>query len=109
MIVQRISGTAPRTSLVSAEVVASIQSVAPDTMAPREAGYGAGNPGAITQDDRQLIVMAADLKGKRFPLPLRKNDRVIVKETGEAYTIARADPLKRAMAGAIEAVITGVS
>src|SRR5690349_12289742 len=36
--------------------------------------------GAITQGGRRVIVLSDDLAAKRFPLPVRKNDKVILLE-----------------------------
>lgn len=104
---QRISGTAPRTFKFSADVVASIESASPDTEEVARTGYSARSPGAISQNDRNVIVMACDLKAARFPLPLRKGDKLIVKSTADRFTVARVDALKRAFSGAIELVVTG--
>lgn len=104
--VQRISGTAPRTAIFSATIMGSVEVVQPDRAASERSGYGAGNTGALTQDDRQVVLMVSDLIEKRFPLPLRKNDRMLIGD--DIFTIARVDPYKRAMAGALEATITGV-
>ena len=103
IIVKRITGFAPNpTSSVSAWVVAMVTDYQPDTTQPAQEGYAATKIGAITQGDRLVILMATDLEAARFPLPLRKNDRIVIVETGDELNIVDVDAYKRAIAGAIE-------
>ena len=55
-----------------------------------------------------VIVMAGDLASKRFPLPLKKNDKIIL-ESGEELNVIEVDANKRAVAGAIELKASGVA
>lgn len=109
VLFQRVSGFAPNTSTFSAKVVAMVSDVQPDTGEESSTGYGSTRPGSISQDDRSVIVMAADLVEKRFPLPLQKHDRMIVVESGDKYDVTRVNALKRAMSGAIELTVVGVA
>jgi hypothetical protein len=100
---QRVTGLAPNTTLISAEVNALVRSYQPDGVAESQSGYSGSQMGAITLGDRQILVMASDLAAKGFPLPLRKNDNAIVADTGEKLKITRVDMTKRAIAACIEA------
>jgi hypothetical protein len=116
---QRLTGQATGTpgSVVSfsANVLAIVQDYVPDSSVVQRTGYGASQVGAITQGDRQIIVMAEDLRKARFPLPVQKNDKVILLEDGistddcEQLDVTRVDAHKRAVAGAIELTATGVA
>lgn len=91
-----------------ATVRAIVRNVTADRAAASATGYGANRPGGLSQDDRQIIVMADDLAAQNFPLPLQKGDIVLVKDTGDRLTLTRIDSTRRALAGAIEATGTGV-
>jgi hypothetical protein len=99
---RRISGDAPNTAWFAATVVALVLDHSP-------AGDAAGfaRQGAISQTNHRLIVLEEDLRAKRFPLPLRKNDTVVVR--GEECNIDQADPTRRGIAGAWEIIALGVS
>lgn len=105
----RVSGVAPRTASFSADVIASVEAARPDSEQVARTGGSARQPGAITQTDRMVIVMAQDLQDARFPLPIRKGDKLVVQDTGDRYVVTDVDALKRAMAGAIELTVTGTS
>jgi hypothetical protein len=107
--VERISGYAPNTVTFTAGVKAIVEKVTPDSAAPSRDGRGASEPGAITQDDRSAIMLAEDLCSARFPLPLKKGDRVVLPETCEAFDVTGIDPYELAIAGAIKLTLTGVS
>ena len=53
--------------------------------------------------------MATDLANARFPLPVRKNDRIIIVDTGDELNVVDVDGFKRAVAGAIERKAAGVA
>lgn len=106
---QRVSGFAPNTFIFSADLKAIVSMDRDDGQEVGQTGYGSRKPGAITQDSRDVIVMASALSAARFPLPLRKHDRVILALTGEKFSIIHVNPYKRALAGAIELTIVGVS
>jgi hypothetical protein len=106
--IQRISGTAPRTVSFSAEVMANVQAYAPDSTEVSQTGYAATQPGAITQSDRKVIVIAQDLLDQRFPLPIRKNDKIILAD-GAKCNVNGVDAHKRSIAGAIEMTVSSVA
>lgn len=85
-----------------ATVTAMVATYRADTIAARSAGYSASNVGAITEGDRFLIVMSADLEAAGFALPVQKGDQVELSLTGETLTVSRSDAHKRQIAGAIE-------
>lgn len=100
---ERWTGAAPnRQKVASADIRAVVRDYAPDGAAESRTGIGAGRQGAITAGDRLVIALADDLAALRYPLPVAKHDKVIVKLTGEMLDVAQVDPFKRAMAGAIE-------
>ena len=113
---QRLSGVAPNVTITpatGATVTAVVYDYAPDGSASSQAGYGAGEIGAITQGERKILVMASDLAGAGFPLPVQKNDRALVLDSAsgvmvEMLTVTRVDANKRAIAGAIELEAAGV-
>lgn len=105
---QRVSGQAPNASTFSVTVTALVRSYTPDMTAQARQGEPATRIGSISQGQRQVIVMAEDLAAKRFPLPLRKNDKIIVVDTGQELTIDQVDSFHRAIAGAIELRASGV-
>src|ERR1051326_1329354 len=84
---QRVNGNAPNTNTVSANVVAVVRDYAPDFREVARTGYGSSSPGAITQGDREVIVLEQDLADQRFPLPVKKNDKIVVVGTGEQLNI----------------------
>jgi hypothetical protein len=92
-----------------ATVTAMVATYQPDGAAASAAGYGVSQVGSITEGDRFLIVMAADLTAAEFPLPVQKGDQIALSLTGETVTVTRADPHKRAIAGAIEVWVVGVA
>lgn len=104
--VQRITGTAPRTVTFSATVTALVEDDPPDTNDVRITGYGATKPGAISQTSRSVTLMASDLASARFPVPVQKNDKIILSSTGEKLNVTEVDMHKRALAGAV--TLTGV-
>jgi len=109
VVFSRLSGMAPNVVSFSAQVKAIVQNYVPDSIVTRETGYSASQIGAITQGDRQVIVMAKDLRDRRFPLPPQKHDKILILETGELLDVTRVDVGKRALAGAIELFGTGVA
>lgn len=83
--------------------------------------------GAITQGARKVMVMESDLAALHFPLPVKKNDKIILLEEfspgpgatgivlpggaivyeGDALNVTDPDPSKRRVAGAIELLAVG--
>jgi hypothetical protein len=110
IILKRVTGFAPNpTASFSAWVVAMVTDYQPDTTQPAQTGYAATKIGAITEGDRLVILMATDLANARFPLPVRKNDRIIIVDTGDELNVVDVDGFKRAVAGAIELKAAGVA
>jgi hypothetical protein len=109
VVVSRATGYAPNVVIFSAEVKAKELMVAPDTGATARDGSSASAPGAVTQNDRTLIVMERALRDKRFPLPLQKGDLVALPDSAEQFSVSRVDAYTRAIAGAITLTVTGVA
>lgn len=108
--IRRISGVAPNSTFVAAEVTAIVRNYSDDAGAvSRESGYSMGAIGAITQGSRQVIVMEKDLVERRFPLPLQKNDEIRLFSNDEKLTVQTVDAEKRHIAGAIELMAAGVA
>jgi hypothetical protein len=131
--IQRVSGFAPNTVVFAASISAVVRKVAPDGAAPSRDGMSASEAGAITQDDRSVVLLQGDLEAARFPLPLRKGDLVILpahiglidfdadqrqiawrRQVGavwfsETFNVTNVDPYRLAIAGAIELTVTGVT
>jgi hypothetical protein len=106
---RRQTGFAPNITITSATVTAKVSTMGVETTAPAQDGMAAAKPGAMSQTDRLVLVLASDLTAQGFPLPVIKGDKVVLPGSDEAYTVLRADPYKRAVAGAIEVVIAGVA
>lgn len=97
---RRIEGQAPNAAIFDATVSAIVEDYVPQgEVLPVK------REGGVTQGARRITVIDADLTAKRFPLPLRKNDRAIV--DGNSLNIAWVDPEKRAVAGASEMIAVG--
>ena len=101
VIVRRIGGQAPNTATfdanVSAIVMDYIAKTPVDDVRPE---------GGVTLGARNIIVLDRDLRNARFPLPITKNDKIVVR--GEELNIMSVDPSKRAVAGAWDIVAEGV-
>jgi hypothetical protein len=106
--VQRLTGTAPNVTIVSAVVIALVRDAAPDGQAASQAGYSGGQPGGITQTARQVILMSSDLAAANFPLPVQKGDKIILSSTGEKLNVTEVDTGKRGIAGATQLTGAGV-
>lgn len=104
----RTTGQAPAVTTVSATVSVVARNYIADTTASAREGYSVSNVGSISQGDRFFIVQSGDLAAKDFPLPLQKNDTIILIDTGEQMNIISADPFKRNAGGAIEVRASGV-
>lgn len=106
---KRATGFAPgAVTTQTATVMAVVRDYNPDTTSVAQTGYAATKIGAITEGDRVIIVMATDLANAAFPLPLKKNDKIIIVDTGDELNIVDVDAYKRAAAGAIELKAAGV-
>lgn len=106
--IKRIDGVAPNATVISAQVLAIVRDYSNDSVAAEEDGFSVSKPGAITQGDRLVLVMADDLLALGFPLPLKKNDRIDI-PTGDELNVVSVDPYKRQAAGAIELMASGVA
>lgn len=107
--IKRVTGFAPNPVVeLSVTVQAIVRDYQPDTSEPSEMGYAPSKVGGITQGDRLVIVMASDLATARFPLPLMKNDKIIIVSTGDELNVVDVDAFKRVAAGAIELKAAGV-
>jgi hypothetical protein len=105
----RTEGVSPNVITTSAAVTAILRGVLADPTEEAQTGYSGSQVGAITQDDRQCIVVAADLCNAGFPLPVAKGDKIVETTSGEKFTITRVDAYKRALSGTIEIVCVGVA
>lgn len=102
----RYQGVAPHVVTFSATVTARVTSYTPDSSVVGRTDFSANKLGAITQGDRKIIVLEADLAAAFFPLPLQKHDKAVV--NGETLDILQVDPNTRQLGGAIELVAAGV-
>ncbi len=101
--VKRVTGFAPNpTASFTAVVTAIVRDYQPDTTQPAQSGYASTKVGSITEGDRLVILMASDLAAARYPLPMQKNDKIIIVETGDVMNVVDVDAYKRTVAGAIE-------
>src|SRR5579872_1031467 len=106
---KRVEGFAPNAVTITATVSAIVRLYTPDIAEPRQLGYSTSRVGGISEGDRLIIVMAADLAAQKFPLPLRKNDKAILSSNGDELNVVAVDASKRSAAGAIEVKAAGVA
>ena len=106
---ERITGFAPNVATISVTVLAAFRGKAPDTVEPRASGYGASQPGGLSETERELLVMVSDLTAVGFPLPLQRGDKITIASTGERLSVLRFDAGRRAIAGVIEITAAGVA
>lgn len=99
--VRRISGVAPNATVFNANVRAIVMDYKPQTPVMK-----VDPEGAVTLGARTIIVLDADLRDASYPLPISKNDKVVVR--GEELNIMSVDPNTRNVAGAVEIVAEGV-
>jgi hypothetical protein len=115
VIVRRVSGDAPD---ITAVANARVHAIVMDYVAKTPVA-DVKPEGAITLGARNVIVLVADLRALNYPLPVAKNDKVVLNAdesllgTGtqngdEELNIMAVDPYKRGIAGAIEIVAEGV-
>ena len=105
---QRLTGFAPDVVTISAGVIAKVSLVTADSEESSRTGYSSRQVGSISHNDRQVVVMAADLAAEGFPLPVAEGDKIVIASTEDKFSVTRVDNYKRAMAGAIELIATGV-
>lgn len=111
--VTRINGFAPNAVTVKAENIrAIVRADTPNTTETAQGGYATTRMGAMTEGDRVVILMAADLAALNFPLPVKKNDRITLFDDAgnevDVLNVTTVDAYKRAAAGAIELKAAGV-
>jgi hypothetical protein len=106
--IQRTWGEPPSAYTFTVTVDAIVQNVQPDGTAEGQAGLASSQMGAISQNDRLIILTAHSLWQSRFPLPVQKGDWIFLPLTSENFSVTKVDPYKREMAGAIELTATGV-
>ena len=102
VVYARNTGLAPNVVTTSADINAIVRMMQPDSSSPAQDGLSASAPGQVNQDQRLLIVMAADLAAAGITLPTLRGDTITIPATGETLSVTRADPYKRAFAGAVE-------
>ena len=102
IVYNRNVGLAPNIMTTTATLNAFVATMQPDTTSPAQDGLSASAPEQVNQDQRLLIVMAADLAAAGISLPVQRGDTVNVPSTGETLNVLRSDPYTRAFAGAVE-------
>jgi len=71
-------------------------------MRARQSGYGADElVGDVVQGDRRVILLAEDVYAHRFPVPVRRNDRLLI--AGEELNVEAVDDNTRRISGALMA------
>jgi hypothetical protein len=105
VIFRRVTGQAPDAVTTDVSVTAVFRHYQPSV--PIGAAEGAA---AISEGDREFIVLVCDLEDAGFPLPLQKNDKIILGgvSDGETYNIEDVDYGSRIFAGAIQGMARGV-
>lgn len=104
--VQRWSGTAPNATVTQATVTAIVRDYTADAGSVGRSDFGESRLGAITQTERHVILLADDLEDQLYPLPVVKNDKVVVQ--GETLNVTMVDPNTKLFAGAIDLTVAGV-
>lgn len=100
VVFQRLYGFDASTTIISANVTARVRGYTPESTEVSQTGYGASQVGALTQTDRIVIVVADDLAAAGFPLPVLKNDKVILAD-GTKATVTMVDAHQRSTSGGI--------
>lgn len=99
---QRVTGQAPSAVTSNYNVTAIFRAYQPTTAI----GGAVVRSAEITEGLREFIVLADDLTNVGFPLPLLKNDKIIV--GSEKFNITEVDAGTRIAAGAIQGKAVGV-
>lgn len=98
---RRVTGNAPNATVADFQVTAIFRHYTPTSpIGP------AVHTAAISEGDRQFIVLQSDIEDAGFPVPLQKNDKIIVGV--ETFNIVDVDYGTRVFAGAIEGRAVGV-
>lgn len=108
VVYARNTGLAPNVVTTTASLTAIVRTVAPDATSMTQAGASPPRA-ALNQDQRLLIVMAADLAAAGIALPTQRGDTVTIPATGETLNVTRADPYKRALTGTVEIYASAIS
>jgi hypothetical protein len=104
LVFRRVTGQAPNATVADYPVEAIFRSYMPATPIG-----GAVAPDAISEGDRQFMVLDEDLREAGFPVPLVKNDKIILSENGpETFNIVDIDYGTRRSAGVIQGRARGV-
>ena len=90
--IQRKWGQPPSAYTFTVSIPAIVQNAQPDGTAERQAGLASSQMGAISQNDRLVILMATALQSARVPLPVQKGDVVILPLTGDTFSVTKIDP-----------------
>ena len=104
--VQRWTGQAPNRTVTQATVKAFVQKDMADFRAVARTDYSSSKQGAITQSDIHVVLLTDDISDRGFPLPVQKDDKVVVQ--GETFNVDIVDANTRIFAGAIDLTVTGV-
>lgn len=103
VIVRRIAGDAPSAATFDACVRAIVMDYV-----PKEPVSDLKPEGGVTLGARNIILIEKDLRDKHFPLPVGKNDKVVLLGADEELNIMALDPNRRGIAGAVDIVAQGV-
>jgi hypothetical protein len=115
LIVRRITGNPPGTVTTTN---AKVRGIVRNYM-PKQPVSDQRPEGGVTLGAREVMVLASDLQGAGFPLPVAKNDKVVLNMNpaqlgmgttngDEELNIMSVDPWTRGIAGAIDIVAEGV-
>jgi hypothetical protein len=109
---QRVVGVAPNVTILpapnGATLMARVRGYTPESTEVAETGYASSQVGAITQTDRKVIVVADDLAATGFPMPVKKNDKIILVD-GTKGNVTEVDAHKRSFSGGIEITMAEIA
>jgi len=105
---QRVNGVAPSVIIIQASLMARVRGYNPETNEVSETGYASSQSGSITQTDRKVVVVSDDLAAAGFPLPVQKNDKVILGD-GTKSNVTEVDAHKRSFSGGIEITVAEIA
>ena len=105
---RRISGSPPNATALNVVVTAIVMTILPDQLSSAKSGYAEAQVGAMTQKGRRILVLASDLSGGGFPLPVKENDTILLAD-GRRLNVTTVDAETRALAGAIDITASGVN
>jgi len=105
---QRLSGVDASTTITSVSIMARVRGYNPETTEVAESGYSVSQVGALTQTQRKIVVVAADLAAAGFPLPVLKHDKILLAD-GTKGDVTEVDAHKRSTSGGIEITIAEIA